>query len=340
LFSNRIFLYRLFLFIAIILLLLFIINNREKIAQVLQPFVFGVVIAYILNPVVEILTENKMHRTAAVALIYFILIGSMIIALVYILPVIIIELNNLMDTLPLYSREVQKFLASIKTSYLAALPASLQEIVDRNISRMEELLLRYLQKIADGIIIVLSSILSIILGPILGFYFLKDLDKIKESAFLYIPAPNREIVKHWVERIGITLGRYLRSQLLVSLIVGILTTLSMLILNIDFAILIGVVAGLANIIPYFGPIIGTMPAIAIAILRYPNRIPWIIILMLVIHQLESGIISPHIVGEYVGLHPITVIFVLLTGGIFFGLTGLILAVPVAALIKLIMQSKK
>ena len=98
------------MFIAIILLLLFIINNREKIAQVLQPFVFGVVIAYILNPVVEILTENKMHRTAAVALIYFILIGSMIIALVYILPVIMIELNNLMVRILIYrfTENIQK----------------------------------------------------------------------------------------------------------------------------------------------------------------------------------------------------------------------------------------
>lgn len=286
------------------------------------------------------LTENKMNRTAAVALIYFVLIGSIIIALVYIVPIIILELNKLIDTLPFYTSEVQRILANVKTKYLASLPLSFQEIIDRNINRMEELLLSSLQKVADAIIGIFSSILSIILGPILGFYFLKDLDKIRQNAILYIPASYRKIVIQWFESFGSTLGRYLRSQLIVSIIIGILTTLSMIILGVDFAFLIGVVAGITNIIPYFGPLIGTMPAVAIAVLRYPYKIPWIIVLMLIIHQLESGIISPHIVGEHVGLHPITVIFTLLIGGTFFGLVGLVLAVPVAALIKLVIQSKK
>lgn len=286
------------------------------------------------------LTEKKMNRTAAVALIYFVLLGSIIVALVYIIPIIILELDKLIDTLPFYTREAQKILAKVKTKYLASLPISLQEIVDRNINRMEELLLDSLQKVADAIIGIFSSILSIILGPILGFYFLKDLDKIKQNVILYIPASYRRIVVKWFERFGSTLGRYLRSQLIVGLIIGVLTTISMIILGVDFAFLIGVVAGITNIIPYFGPLIGTMPAVAIAILRYPYKIPWIIVLMLIIHQLESGIISPHIVGEHVGLHPITVIFSLLIGGTFFGLVGLILAVPVAALIKLTIQNKK
>lgn len=307
---------------------------------VILPFVFAIIIAYILNPLVEMLTERKMNRTAAVALIYFILIGSIIVALVYIIPIIILELDKLIDTLPFYTREVQKILANIKTTYLTSLPLAFQEIIDRNIHRMEELLLAWLQKIADAIIGIFSNMLSIILAPILGFYFLRDLDKIKECTILIIPISYRKIVLQWFERFSSTLGRYFRSQLIVSLIIGALTTISMMILGVDFAFLIGLVAGLTNIIPYFGPLIGIMPAVAIALLRYPYKIPWIIVSMLIIHQLESGIISPHIVGEHVGLHPITVILALLTGGTFFGLIGLILAVPTAALMKFIILRKK
>jgi len=306
----------------------------------LLPFFLAIIIAFILNPIVEILTKNKINRTTAVAIIYFVLIGSLIIAMVYIIPIIILELNSLIDTLPYYSSEIQEFLSKIKASYLSDLPASIQEIVDRNISRMEQLILNFLQRVADAIIGIFSSILSIILGPILGFYLLKDLDKIKENTILYFPASYRKTIMQWFETFGVTLGRYLRSQLLVSFIVGILTTLSMIILDIDFAFLIGVVAGIANIIPYFGPLIGIMPAVAIAALRYTHKIPWIIVVMLIIHQLESGIISPHIVGDYVGLHPITVILALLIGGTFFGFIGLILGVPVAALVKLIIQRQK
>ncbi len=305
-----------------------------------MPFVFAIIIAYILNPLVEMLTERKMNRTAAVALIYFILIGSIIVALVYIIPIIILELDKLIDTFPFYTREVQNILANIKTTYLTSLPLAFQEIIDRNIHRMEELLLAWLQKIADAIIGIFSNMLSIILAPILGFYFLRDLDKIKECTILIIPISYRKIVLQWFERFSSTLGRYFRSQLIVSLIIGALTTISMMILGIDFAFLIGLVAGLTNIIPYFGPLIGIMPAVAIALLRYPYKIPWIIVSMLIIHQLESGIISPHIVGEHVGLHPITVILALLTGGTFFGLIGLILAVPTAALMKFIILRKK
>jgi predicted PurR-regulated permease PerM len=251
-----------------------------------------------------------------------------------------LELNNLMDIIPFYASESQKILAELKTGYLASLPLSLQEIVDRNINRLEELLLDSLQKVADAIIGVFSSIFSIILGPILGFYFLKDLERIKENMMLYIPMPYRNIVIQWFERFGKTLGRYIRSQLIVSLIIGLLTTLSMIVLGVDFAFLIGALAGITNIIPYFGPFFGVLPAVAIAVLRYPNKILWIITSMFIIHQLESGIISPHIVGEHVGIHPVTVICSLLIGGTFFGLTGLILAVPVAALIKLTLQNKK
>lgn len=305
-----------------------------------MPFVFAIIIAYILNPLVEMLTERKMNRTAAVALIYFILIGSIIVALVYIIPIIILELDKLIDTFPFYTREVQNILANIKTTYLTSLPLAFQEIIDRNIHRMEELLLAWLQKIADAIIGIFSNMLSIILAPILGFYFLRDLNKIKECTILIIPISYRKIVLQWFERFSSTLGRYFRSQLIVSLIIGALTTISMMILGVDFAFLIGLVAALTNIIPYFGPLIGIMPAIAIALLRYPYKIPWIIVSMLIIHQLESGIISPHIVGEHVGLHPITVILALLTGGTFFGLIGLILAVPTAALMKFIILRKK
>lgn len=339
-FTNRSTLYRLFLFIFILSALIFIFYNREKITAIILPFAVAIFITYILNPLVEILTEKKIERTAAVAIIYFVLIGSIIIALVYIIPVIILELNNLIDTIPFYTSETQKILAELKTKYLASLPLSLQEIVDRNISRLEELLLDALQKVADTIIGIFSSIFSIILGPVLGFYFLKDFDKIKESMILYIPMPYRNTVIGWFEKFGKTLGGYIRSQLIVSLIIGVLTTLSMIILGVDFAFLIGALSGITNIIPYFGPLIGILPAVAIAVLRYPDKIPWIIASMLIIQQLESGIISPHIVGEHVGIHPVTVILSLLIGGTFFGLSGLILAVPAAALIKITLQNKK
>ncbi|AEE91399.1 conserved membrane protein of unknown function [Tepidanaerobacter acetatoxydans Re1] len=326
--------------VLILFILIFVFYNKEKIATIILPFIFGIFITYLLNPLVELLTQKKIDRTVAVALIYFILIASIVIALVYIIPILLFELNNLIETIPLYTRESQEIIAKIRKNYLASLPISFQEIINRNMDRLQELLLGFLQNAVDAIISIFSNFFSIILGPVLGFYFLKDLPSIKENIILYMSIPYKDTVIEWSEKISKTLGRYIRSQLIVSLIIGFLTTFSMLILGIDFALVIGALAGITNIIPYFGPVIGALPAIIIAILRYPEKIPWIIISMLIIHQLESGIISPHIVGEHVGIYPVTVIFSLLIGGTFFGITGLILAVPVAALIKITLQQNK
>jgi len=328
------------LVVFILFILIFVFYNKEKIVTIILPFVFGIFITYLLNPLVELLTQKKINRTVAVVLIYFILIASIVIALIYIIPILIFELNNLIETIPLYTSESQEIIAKIRRNYLASLPISFQEIIDRNIDRLQELLLGFLQNAVDAIISIFSNFFSIVLGPILGFYFLKDLPYIKENIILCIPIPYKNLAIEWSEKISKTLGRYIRSQLIVSLIIGFLTTFSMLILGIDFAFVIGALAGITNIIPYFGPVIGALPAIIIALLRYPEKIPWIIISMLVIHQLESGIISPHIVGEHVGIYPVTVILSLLIGGTFFGIIGLIFAVPVAALIKITLQQNK
>lgn len=337
-FQNRILIYRLFLFGLFLSLLIFIFIQRKKVEAILLPFILGLFISYILDPVVVFLSVRGIKRPIAVALIYFILLGSIIIALVYVIPIILMELNKLIDTIPFYTQETQNFIRNFKIKYKATLPAGAQEIIDRNIDQIERILLNILQNIANIIMGWFSSLFSIILGPVVGYYLLRDLDKIKMNLISFLPSHQRNSFIDIMEKIDTTLGRYIRSQLIVSLIIGILTTVALYILRIDFALLIGVLAGITNIIPYFGPIIGAMPAVIISLLRYPDKIIWLIIAMIIIHELESGVISPHIVGENVGLHPLTVILSLLAGGTFFGLWGMILAVPLTALIKIMFFS--
>ncbi|TYP59894.1 AI-2E family transporter [Thermosediminibacter litoriperuensis] len=337
-FSDRIFLYRLFLFIVFILLVMLIYRVRDKLYNVVLPCGVGILIAYILNPIVLFLTVKGFKRHVAVALIYFILLCSLAVAMIYIVPVVIAELNKLIETVPFYAREFQNFVYRFRKNYRNSLPVGIQEVIDRNIDQMESLLLDLLQNLVGILLSWFSGLFSFILGPVLGFYILKDLDKLKNSMTRYIPNAYRDRVFHWVGKVDSTLGRYVRGQLTVSLIVGILTSLALYILGIDFALLIGILAGITNIIPYFGPIIGAIPAIAIALLKYPRKVPWVVIAFALIQQVESGIISPHIMGESLGLHPITVILSLLIGGTFFGVWGLILAVPVAALLKVVMVS--
>jgi len=309
--------------------------NRGKVANIILPFIIGILISYILNPIVTFLVSKGMKRSIAVSLIYFVLLGSLVVALVYIIPIIIMELDKLIDTIPFYTKEAQRIFSAFKTKYKSALPLGVQEVVDNNIHEMEKLILDVLQNITDILVKGFSGLFSFILGPILGFYILKDLDIIKKSLTYYLPYKYRDKIISFARKIDSTMGRYIRSQIIVSFIVGLLTTLAMYLLKIDFSILIGLLSAITNIIPYFGPIIGMIPALMIAILKYPEKIVWIIISVIIINQLESSIISPHIMGENVGIHPLTVIFSLLIGGNFFGFWGLVFAVPIAALIKLL-----
>lgn len=338
-FLNRRFLHRLFLFIIGIIVITFLYYNRSKINTIILPFALGVLISYILNPLVEFFIGQGFRRTQAVVIIYFILVLSIVVALLYIIPITLIEIHSLMETIPFYTEEVQNIFSHIRFKYLDSLPSSFQKMIDKNINYLQFLVLNFLQMIVNGIINSFSSLFSLILGPILGFYMLKDSDKIKMNLVSIFPSKYRDQIIKWLKITDIALGQYIRSQLVVSLIIGILTTIAMYIIGIDFAFLIGILSAVTNIIPYFGPIMGAIPAILIAAIRYPNKIIGIVIVVLVIHQLESGIISPHIVGENVGLHPLTVIFALLVGGSFFGIWGLILGVPVAVLIKIYVVSK-
>ena len=116
---------------------------------------------------------------------------------------------------------------------------------------------------------------------------------------------------------------------------GVSTTIALALLKINFAFIIGMLAGLADIIPYFGPVIGIIPAVFFAILESPIKALWVIIIFTIIQQVENDIITPKVVGESVGIHPVTVMLSLIIGGRFFGILGMVLAIPVVAILKII-----
>jgi predicted PurR-regulated permease PerM len=134
-----------------------------------------------------------------------------------------------------------------------------------------------------------------------------------------------------------SLGSFIRGQLLISAIVRILIAVGLSIMGVDFALIIGLIAGIFNIVPYFGPIIGAVPAVVFALLKSPLTAVYVVLLFAVVNQVESSIISPNILGEHVGLHPVTVIFSIISGGYLFGILGVILAVPVTSIVKVTLR---
>ncbi len=311
---------------------------REALLAVFYPLFFSILIAYLLNPLIVILENKGIERVCGIIIVYAALILVLTVLGIYIVPLMVSELNNLIEMLPFYTKKVQSIIFYFRKNYATTgLPESIKTVLDENIINMENVLLNILENILNKIMGVFSHFLSLIITPVLGFYILKDLHQIKESMVKIFPQKYRSKILNIVMDIDKTLGHYIRGQIIVSFMVALLITIGLYIIGIKYAVIIGLVAGIANIIPYFGPIIGAIPAVIFAALKGPMSALWALIVFVVVQQIESSIISPKIMQETVGIHPIIVILSLIFGGQLMGFWGMLLAIPVTAIIKVLLK---
>ena len=184
-----------------------------------------------------------------------------------------------------------------------------------------------------------SSIINSFIGLFISFYLLKDYEFFKKlylnSMSLIMNESKFKSLNKTASEINDIISKFIRGQLLVGLIVGLISSIGLSIIGLDFAFLIGFTAGIANIIPYVGPLIGCIPAIIVGLLS-PNPIMalWAVLVLLAVQQLDGAVISPKIVGDSMGLHPIFVIMAITIGGTIAGILGMLLSVPIAGIIKL------
>ncbi|OPY57437.1 MAG: AI-2 transport protein TqsA [Pelotomaculum sp. PtaU1.Bin035] len=298
----------------------------------------AVLITYLLNPLVNAIEKRGTPRVGAILLVYLVLFFFAAGIFLYGVPRIIEQLNGLADKVPQFTGQVQEIFLSVQARYSdIGMPDGMRQVIDERINWAEEIILQQVRKTAAAIIGAVGYIIKIILAPVLAFYFLKDLQSIKKKTILMLPEEWRGDIVEILKEIDQVLGSFIRGYLLVAAIVGGLAMVSMAFLGLEFALMLGLFAGITELIPYFGPVIGAVPAVSLAILRSKWLALKVAVAFLIIHQLEGNIISPKILGDKVGLHPLAVIFSLFAGGELYGLTGMLLAVPVAAVFRVILK---
>jgi predicted PurR-regulated permease PerM len=182
-----------------------------------------------------------------------------------------------------------------------------------------------------------ENILSLAVIPIVVYYFLADGDVICNRLLVFFPLRIRTIVRRILGDIDKILGRYIISQFILCGIIGIFTFFVLIVLHVDFPIILSILNALFNIIPYFGPLFGAIPAILVALLSSSKAALWTAIWLYGIQQIEGNIISPKITGDSVSMHPLMVIILLVIGGKIGGFIGMVLAVPVGVVIKIIYE---
>ncbi|MGI5921966.1 MAG: AI-2E family transporter [Syntrophomonadaceae bacterium] len=300
--------------------------------EVVITFLIGAVLAYIIYRPVIYLENKGMARIWAIVLLYILVLGIMVVFTWLAIPQVIAELKDIAQIIPRYADQAQN--VAVRVEHLDW-PKQLQQIVKENTSRVEQYIYSSIKSFIAVFYKFLSKILIVVFAPILAFYMLKDWEKIK-GGFLSLLSPKARRNCQVVGReIDIVLVNFLKGHLLVACLVGLTTGLAAFIIGVRFALLIGLISGITNLVPYFGPFLGGIPAVALAFAESSRTAIYMALAIVVIQQVESNFITPRIIGDRLGLHPLVIIFALMTGGQLLGIWGMLLAVPVTAMLKVI-----
>jgi len=325
--SGKLLRYLLFL-VAVIATIYFLMQVRE----VLVNFALGAILAYLLYRPVIAVEKRGVKRVWAILLIYIVAIVIISLLLTFAVPGIVRELRDIADVVPRYADQAQDVANKIDE---IPVPGQLGKIWDENVNQVKNYIFKGVKNFVDSLFSFFGMIFALIFSPILSFYIINDWEKIKDG-FLDSLSPRlkREVTVVF-NNIDQVLIEFLKGHLLVAVLVGTLIGTSAGILGVKFPLLIGLISAVTNLIPFFGPIIGGIPAIAIALSQSIKLAIYMGIAIIIVQQLEGNIITPRIIGDRLGLHPLIIVFSLLAGGELFGIWGMLFAVPAAAVLKVL-----
>jgi predicted PurR-regulated permease PerM len=299
---------------------------------ILIPFIIGGFITYLLHPIVEKLHEKGLNRGFAIFLIYVLFFGGIGISLYKGIPAFIAQLKDLSENAPLFAQEYRSWIGKIQT-HTAEWPDGLQGKMNDGIDAFERKLDTLLTVLIGFLLRFLNSALVIMLIPFIAFYMLKDFQLIKRAVWYLTPKSWRKKGIQFIRDVDESLGSYIRGQLLVCIIIGGIAASLFWIFHLKYPLLLGIIIGVTNVIPYFGPIIGAVPAVIIAATMSVKLVIATTVIIFILQFLEGNILSPYIVGKSLHMHPLMIMLALTAGGEVGGIMGLILAVPVLVVVR-------
>jgi len=301
-------------------------------AIIILPFVIGGFITYLLHPIVEKLHEKGLHRGLAIIFIYIIFFGGIGIGLYKGIPAIIDQLKDLSENAPAFAEQYRSWIDTLQ-SHTRAWPDGLQVRMNEGIDTFEKKMDSLLTIIVNILMKFLNSALIMLIIPFIAFYMLKDFALIKRAVWYITPKKWRKKGTLFLKDVDESLGSYIRGQLLVCVIIGSISALLFWVFDLKYPLLLGLIVGATNVIPYFGPIIGAVPAVIIATTTSIKLVIITLVIVFGLQFLEGNILSPYIVGKSLHMHPLVIMVALTAGGEIGGILGLILAVPVLAVLK-------
>jgi len=303
---------------------------------ILLPFVVGMAIAYILDPVCDMLERWGLSRNWATAVVTSLFVLLVVIALVSIVPLLLQELTDFLSSLPDLLKQAQKRLIPLYQTFRQRLhlPAlsELNAILEAKFGNAVTWLAQALQGLLGQSLAIASLLSLVFITPVVTFYLLRDWDLLVGRIDHLLPRQHVEMIRAQMREIDRTLAGFARGQAMVCLTLAAYYATALAVIGLPFGIVVGLAAGFLTFIPYIGATTGLIVSFAIALAQFDDwiSIALVVGVFIVGQALEGNFLTPKLVGDRVGLHPVWIIFALLAGGALFGFLGLLLAVPTAA----------
>jgi len=320
---------------AIGLVVLFYVLSKLK--WLFIYFSFALMLAYFFDPLYRYLIHKKVPKVLAIIIVFGIIIALLILTIFFLIPSVINQLNILYKEIPNFIENYQNLILSIKPQLSKFInPADVEILLKENLSELQRSVLGFSQ----SIIIYLSNIVSsitfgIVIVPLILFYLMRDIVIFKENLYIFVSKENKKEFKEVLEEIDHIVSGFIRGRIIVCFIVGTLIGIGLYFLNLKFALIIGIVSGVFNFIPYLGPIVGVILALIFALGNPWWSLLMIVVLFVLVNQLEAIYLNPNILGKGLGLHPLTVILSILICGQLLGILGVLVAVPLVAILKVL-----
>jgi putative permease len=292
----------------------------------------------LLNPLVVMLEGQGLNRTGAVTLVMGIITLLLVWLMLFLAPMISHEFKTIGQALK--NETPDTLLIKMKDLLNKHLPLLANPgITDQIISKVEKSIYAMLNRSFQLIPSLLTLAISLFLIPFMTFFLLKDGRRLRKSFIQTLPNRYFEMTINLIHKIEGQLGSYIRGQMLVSLCIGILAVTALAILGVPYFLVIGTAAGLANMIPYFGPIVGAVPAIILNVIDKGSLSAALVVILafVIIRMIDDTLVSPNILGHSLEIHPLLVIMAIFIGGEMFGIMGLLLCIPVTGIIKVTIQ---
>ncbi|MBJ8349640.1 AI-2E family transporter [Streptococcus zalophi] len=330
-----------FLNIFILIKISFIFQPIITIISIIMlPIVISGLLYYLLEPIVSFLEKKGLNKIVSITIVFVMVLGFLVLGIASIVPTIQTQITSFIKNLPDYITQLESQLTELlKDDRLEAMRPQLSEMIDNFSQTAIDFVQSFSSQAVDWASRFASALtkvmLALLISPFILFYLLRDSNQIKGVVVSYLPIKIRKPMARILTDVNKQLSGYVQGQVTVAIVVGLMFSIMFNIIQLPYAITLGIMAGFLNMIPYLGSFLAMVPVVILAMVDGPIMLVKVIIVFTIEQTIEGRFVTPLVLGSKLNIHPITILFILLTTGSMFGLWGVLLGIPVYASLKVV-----